>query len=167
MGGGAEAEGDFAAFVSVHQGQFLRMAVALTGSSAAALDLVQIALMRTYAKWARVGGQDPVAYTRRIIINANHDRWRRQFREHALSPEQGVHGDHAVSLTDRNAIVSALSELTDRERTVVVLRFLGDLSEAETAAELSLKVGTVKSTTHRALRKLRVSSHLIEQVQEI
>jgi RNA polymerase sigma factor (sigma-70 family) len=51
-----------------------------------------------------------------------------------------------------------LTVLTHRERTVVVLRYLEDLSEKETAAVLGLAVGTVKSVTYRALRKLRTTS---------
>jgi RNA polymerase sigma factor (sigma-70 family) len=63
-------------------------------------------------------------------------------------------------VVDRDAVISALAELTDRERTVVVLRYLLDFSEADTARELGLKPGTIKSTTARAFDKLRTSHHL-------
>jgi RNA polymerase sigma factor (sigma-70 family) len=49
----------------------------------------------------------------------------------------------------------ALASLPISERRVIVLRFLADLSEADTATELGLPLGTVKSVTHRAIRKLR------------
>jgi RNA polymerase sigma-70 factor (sigma-E family) len=140
----------FSSFVSGSQAQFLRLAFSLTGDRAAAEDLVQTALMRTYSHWARIGGQDPVAYCRRVIVNANHDRWRtRPGREVAQEAEPRPVSDHAPVLAERNAIVRALRELTDRERVVVVMRFLVDLSEADTARELGLRPGTVKSTTSR------------------
>jgi len=43
---------------------------------------------------------------------------------------------------------------------VVALRFLLDLSEVQTAAELGIPEGTVKSTAHRAITKLRANAHL-------
>lgn len=54
-----------------------------------------------------------------------------------------------------------MAGLTARERSVIVLRFWLDLSEAATAAELGVAVGTVKSTTSRALARLRASEHLV------
>ena len=44
---------------------------------------------------------------------------------------------------------------------MVVLRDLADHSEADTAAQLGIPLGTVKSVTHRAVAKLRASAHLI------
>ena len=58
--------------------------------------------------------------------------------------------------------MAALATLTRRERAVAVLRYVEDLSEAETAAILGVAVGTVKSTASRALAKLRCSPQLID-----
>ena len=55
----------------------------------------------------------------------------------------------------------ALAELPIQQRAVLVLRYIEDLSEAETAAVLRCAVGTVKSRTHRALTVLRTSGLLI------
>jgi RNA polymerase sigma factor (sigma-70 family) len=49
----------------------------------------------------------------------------------------------------------ALSRLPPRRRTVLVLRYYLDMSEAEVASMLGCRVGTVKSTSHRALKELR------------
>jgi RNA polymerase sigma factor (sigma-70 family) len=51
-----------------------------------------------------------------------------------------------------------LAQLPKRQRDVVVLRYLADLSEADVAAELGISIGTVKSHSHRALRSLRTSA---------
>ena len=55
------------------------------------------------------------------------------------------------------AIAGALRVLTRRERAVVVLRYIEDLTEAQTAATLGVAVGTVKSANSRALQKLRAA----------
>ncbi|MDT7546469.1 MAG: hypothetical protein QOE99_2579, partial [Actinomycetota bacterium] len=59
-----------------------------------------------------------------------------------------------------DALWTALAELPKRQRAMVVLRYYEDLSEAETAHVLGVSVGTVKSTTSRALAKLRDTSGL-------
>ena len=52
----------------------------------------------------------------------------------------------------------ALARLTPRQRSAVVLRYYDDLSERDTADALGVSIGTVKSTTHDALRRMRESS---------
>jgi RNA polymerase sigma factor (sigma-70 family) len=74
--------------------------------------------------------------------------------------------DVAVGVADRDAVLRALAGLTVRERRVVVARFVLDLSEQQTAAELGWPVGTVKSVTHRAVGKLRASAHLLAAAEE-
>lgn len=49
----------------------------------------------------------------------------------------------------------ALARLTARQRTVLVLRYFEDLPEADVARLLGCTVGTVRSTAHRSLAKLR------------
>ena len=69
-------------------------------------------------------------------------------------------GEPASAIADRDLVLRALARLTDRERTVVALRFYLDMPEAQVAAELGLRPGTVKSTTARALTKLRQDADL-------
>jgi RNA polymerase sigma-70 factor (sigma-E family) len=161
--GSESPDAAFQAFVLRTQAGFLRLGLLLVGDHAAAEDLVQAALARTYARWERLSRQDPAAYTRKIIVNASNDRWRRTGRhEHlaAAPPDQPARTDPAAEAVDRDAVLRALNELTVKERRVIVLRYFIDLSEAETARELDIALGTVKSTAHRALGKLRASTHL-------
>jgi RNA polymerase sigma factor (sigma-70 family) len=55
----------------------------------------------------------------------------------------------------RRALVQALAELPPRQRAVLVLRYWGQLSEAESAEVLGCSVGTVKSSLSRGLARLR------------
>ncbi|WP_323747852.1 sigma-70 family RNA polymerase sigma factor [Catenulispora rubra] len=75
-------------------------------------------------------------------------------------PEHSAAPDFAHEHSQRTVVLEALATLTKRERHVVVLRYYADLSEAQTAAEVGIAPGTVKSTLHRALTKLRGSEIL-------
>jgi RNA polymerase sigma-70 factor (sigma-E family) len=160
-----DSEEEFRLFVRREQEPLFRMAVALCGDRGVAEDLVQTALVRTYSRWERLRDENPTAYARRIVANANIDRWRRDKGREVLTDEvpetrPAAASDDAARVADHDAVRQALAELSDRERRVVVLRFLSDMSEADTAAALGIPVGTVKSVTNRAVAKLRASRHL-------
>ncbi|HEX8002108.1 MAG TPA: SigE family RNA polymerase sigma factor [Mycobacteriales bacterium] len=157
-----ERDAAFVAFVELHSQRLLRSAVLLTGRPDAAEDLVQTALLRLYRHWPRVRDDDPLAYVRRVMVNARRDWWRRRsWSEQPVEtvPETSA-PDSAVAHADRDAVVRALAPLSRRERTVLVLRYCDDLSERDVAALLGVSAGTVKSTASRALAKLRLSTHL-------
>lgn len=161
--GDAVSDGSFDVFVAQHYASLYRTAVLLSGDPHAAEDLVQTALIRVYGRWEQIRGEQPAAYARRIVVNAHHDTWRRTRRhEHLVrEPEPSAHmpGD-GQPVVERDALIQALRGLTRRERRVLVLRFIYDLTEADTARELGTRLGTVKSTTNRAIGKLRSSPHL-------
>src|SRR5215831_8725605 len=66
------------------------------------------------------------------------------------SAEQG-----ALTLLDRTAVVAALRSLPPRQREALVLRYYGDLSEAQIASAMGISRGAVKSHTARAIASLR------------
>ncbi|WP_316526560.1 SigE family RNA polymerase sigma factor [Kitasatospora brasiliensis] len=151
-------DAEFSAFVTGHGRQLLRLAELLTGDPDRAKDIVQSALERAYLNWHRITGDDPGAYVRRIVVNQHRDWWRRR-RNHELptdhTPDRPLDEDLAERQAERALLHQALGTLTRRERTVVVLRYYGDLAEAAVADELGIAQGTVKSTLHRAMSKLR------------
>ncbi|HEX4429981.1 MAG TPA: sigma-70 family RNA polymerase sigma factor, partial [Frankiaceae bacterium] len=97
------------------------------------------------------------AYVRKILVNEAKQRWRRTRKStpgHApvsISVSDGAH-ERAVHAE----LMQALRRLPARQRAAVVLRYFEQLSEAETAKALGCSVGTVKSTTHRAVAALRL-----------
>lgn len=153
---GATRNSEFTAFMVAHQGELLRTAWFLVGEADRAEELTQQALVRTYAAWPRAR-RDPLAYTRRVLVNLRTDTWRRRRRE-TLVPALGLPEGPAPQSPDvetRDALRRMLDTLTERQRRVVVLRYLLDLSEPDVANELNVSVGTVKSTASRALAVLR------------
>lgn len=168
---------EFAVFVGERSARLLLLARHLCGDPEVAEDLTQSVLEKAYLKWSRVSkAAEPYAYVRRMLINLNNDRLRKQpWRENptvfggdgsdawAALSSRHLGADDLAQVIDRLALRRALAELTPRERSVVVLRYLEDLSEEDTAAELGIKVGTVKSACHRALGRLReLSDHVRE-----
>lgn len=148
---------EFAEFMAANEQTLLRAAWLLCGDAHRAEDLTQQALVRTYVAWPRARRIDPLAYARRVLVNLRTDTWRRTRREHLVAPDavpdRPTHQGDRVE--DRDRLVSALAVLSARQRRVVVLRYLLDLSEAEVATDLGISVGTVKSTASRALARLR------------
>jgi len=159
---------DFDSFATAAWPRLRRSAYLLTGDDHLADDLAQTALERTYSHWSRVRRQDALAYARRTLVNLNVDRLRRRHGvvevSDAVLATVPARDPDRVIVEDRDELVRLLAGLTDRERRVVVLRHYFDLSESQTAGELGIAPGTVKSTLARALTKLRVG--LAEPLEE-
>ncbi|WP_030687177.1 SigE family RNA polymerase sigma factor [Streptomyces sp. NRRL B-1347] len=153
----AESQERFREFVESRSGALLRTAVLLSGGDRhAAEDLLQNALVKVADRWSRV--DEPEAYVRQVLYRQQVGRWRLKWprREVAVAepPERpGDGGEGAAEL--RVVMRGALARLTPRQRTVLVLRYFEDLPEANVARILGCSVGTVRSTTHRSLARLR------------
>lgn len=156
---GAAADPTFEEFVSASSARLFTMAMLLCGrQQAEAEDLLQGVLERAYRRWTRIcRGGDPERYVRTMLVNASVDRWRRLRRrpEFVAAPIEAAVPDQSAVLADRDQLLRALAQLPARQRAVIVLRYLEDLSEAQTAAVLACSEGTVKSQASRALARLR------------
>jgi len=158
----------FDAFVRANYARLLQLADLIVGDRVRAEDVLQSVLERTYLRWRTVGRNNPLAYVRAGLVNARTDNWRRgrdRERPTGVVPERGTAPDHAGRVVGRDAVQRALAVLTRRERSVVVLRYFEDLSEAEIAHTLGIAAGTVKSTCARALAKLRISPDLTDSLE--
>lgn len=163
-----ERSRDFPEFVASRSGALLRTAYLLTGDRQHAEDLLQTALMRCYAHWARL--ESPEAYVRRALVTTatgwRRRRWMGEVPTADL-PEPGTGSVDDVAAADVRAdVLRLLGALAPRQRAVVVLRFYEDRSEGEVAALLGVSVGTVKSQASRALARLRTSPALRALVEE-
>jgi RNA polymerase sigma-70 factor (sigma-E family) len=157
---------EFDRFVGDSIDGLLRAAFLITWDAAEAEDLVQECLFRVARRWPRVRKLDhPAAYARTVLVNLALDEGKRRSRRRAeLQPTAGVRlqeqeDDSAVQVIGRVEasadLLQALGELPPRQRVALVLRYFEDLSEAEVARAMGCSVGTVKSTTSRALERLR------------
>lgn len=163
---GAAADEEFTDFMHGRWSQLVRLGYGLTGDRQLAEDLAQTAFARAYASWGRVRRADnPDAYLRRIVVNANATRFRKVRVDEVLTavvPDLVAAAQDADGRGDRDTLMAALMQLPYGQRAAVVLRYWLDLSETETAAILGCSVGNVKSQTSRALAKLRSTAALVE-----
>lgn len=152
----------FDAFVRARHHALLRYGTVLTGDPHSAADLVQDALERTGLAWSRVEQQgDPEGYVRRVMANRNISTWRRLRRERLTdAPPEGAYEDRPTD----DVMWDVLARLPRRQRTVLVLRYYEDLSEAEISRVLGIAPGTVKSQASKGIAALRASLGNREQL---
>jgi RNA polymerase sigma-70 factor (sigma-E family) len=149
----------FAELFEAERAPALRLAYAMTGDAAVAEDVVAEAFARTYERWAKGKIDNPNAYVKRAVVNEVRSTWRRLAvrRKHAAR-ELGVEPStpfRADRIADADVLQRALSTLAPRQRAVVVLRVVDDLSEQDVAAVLGCSVGSVKGYLSRGLERLR------------
>ncbi|MEO9239636.1 MAG: SigE family RNA polymerase sigma factor, partial [Jatrophihabitantaceae bacterium] len=140
---------EFSTFVRLNSTALLRAAFLLTGDRLAAEELLQDTFVRLYPQWGRVvGAEVPMAYVRRSLTNNFLNGRRRRAASDVLfadPPDHGYEQDLAGSFSDRELVRHLLDELSPKQRAVLVLRFFHDLSDAEIAAEVGCRQGTVRS----------------------
>jgi RNA polymerase sigma-70 factor (sigma-E family) len=144
----------FGEYVAARRPLMFRTAFVLCGDAHQAEDLVQHVLTRVYVAWPRIQRMESVdGYVRTMLVNANLDRVRRR------RDRVGLEGfDQPARQVDQDAVLDlreALAGLAPGQRRVVVLRHLWGLSVEETAVELGIAPGTVKSQTADAVSRLR------------
>ena len=146
----------FIEYVVARRPQLFRTACLLCGDPHRAEDVVQDALARLYSSWDRVSRMENIdGYVRRIIVNAHYSDRRRPWRRERAGEPKDVPLDPGFPVEDADAIRTALRALPPGQRRVIVLRHVWNLTIAETAAELDISTGTVKSQSADAVAALR------------
>jgi RNA polymerase sigma-70 factor (sigma-E family) len=152
--------GEFEEFAAAAWPRLVRTAHLLTGDFHEAEDLVQTTLAKLYRRWHRIPPEALDVYVRRSLVNNNFSRLRKKRVTHLLMPflPERVHqtdDGHAEAVESTSLLIDALSTLPARQRSVMVLRYLEDLSEAEIAHVLGCSQSTVKTHARRGLAALR------------
>jgi len=151
----------FSEFFHTNRAALSRAAFLLSGNELAAEELVQSALTKVAARWSRLSRDgDPRAYARQVMLNETRSRWRhRRTIDEAATDRVPEDLHHSADLAEATAVklllAASLRRLTQKQRTVLYLRFYEDLSEKETAELMNCSLGTVKSQTNYALKRIR------------
>jgi RNA polymerase sigma-70 factor (sigma-E family) len=139
----------------------LRLATGLVDQVTVAEDVVQDAFAALYRKWDTI--RDPqaaVGYLRTSVVNGSRNALRKRITARRYLR---VVGDETVESADASSVLSAehqmvraaLTALPLRQREVLTLRYLAELSDAEIAAATGLSEGGVRSASSRGLAALR------------
>jgi RNA polymerase sigma factor (sigma-70 family) len=142
----------------------MRLAYRILGDAAAAEDIAAETMAVAYSRWERVGGLSyRDGWVLRVAGNLALKATRRR-RLDAPVPDAFSFEDASAV---RVALVQALRLLSQRQRDVVVLRFVAGLSEPEVAEALGISLGSVKTHARRGLAalRLRLEDDRIEEVR--
>lgn len=137
-----------------------RIAYRLLGNRAEAEEVAQEALIRAYVRWRVVRGHAR-PWVARVATNLAIGILRKRRHPPAAAP---VDGDDTDLVVDRLELQRHLLTLPRRQREVIALRYLADLSEADVARGLGCSVGAVKRHARRGLDAMRrkLAMHLTE-----
>ena len=154
----------FAALVAPHVQVAFRAAYLITGSAADAQDSSQEGLVKAWLALDRFRPGAPFRpWLLQIVVNEARNRRRTLGRQERLTlrlaqaREETAPGVEGIALAGerRARLLAAVETLREDDQLVIAARYFVGLSEAETAAALSLRLGTVKSRLSRALARLR------------
>lgn len=149
----------FVSFVQTTGDDSLRLAILLTGSFVDGQDLLASVHERLYRQWTRRGlPESPWSYLRASLVHAaGRSRGVRARRRDELAgdaPDVAQDGSDIAVLV-RGRLLAALRRLSRQQRTVLVLRYFADMTEADTARLLGCSINTVKTQASRGLQRLR------------
>ena len=148
----------FEEFFQTEFGDVFRAIWVITGNRYEAEEIVQGAFYRTWERWDRVSTvENPTGYVYRAAVNIYRSRYRRAIRAAKLAtrllPSDGGLG----AIEDSDSAARLLSNLSPRERAVLVLTDMLTFTTEETAAILKRKPSTVRVQRSRAHARLRTS----------
>ena len=163
---------DFDSIVASHRAQIFRFLLASTRDVDLAETLTQDCFLKAHRNWSSFRGESSaMTWLMRIAINLQKDHWRNrrlQFWRHTRT--NSVDADEAsewLPSGERTAeqrmlakeqvshVWQAVDKLSDRQRTVFLLRFVEELELKEIAESTGMGEGTVKAHLSRALARVR------------
>jgi RNA polymerase sigma-70 factor (sigma-E family) len=143
---------------STHYRSLVRLAALLVRDVATAEEVVQDSFIAMHTAWDRIRDNDKaLSYLRQSVVNRSRSvlRHRVVVDRNAPARDLPTAEQSALTLLERRQVVTALRSLPPRQREALVLRYYGDLSEAQIASAMGISRGAVKSHTARAIASLR------------
>jgi RNA polymerase sigma-70 factor (sigma-E family) len=149
------------AIYSTHYRSLVRLAVLLVRDVATAEEVVQDSFIAMHGAWRRLRDSDKaLSYLRQSVVNRSRSVLRHRVvvdrNAPKAAPDMPSAEQGALSRLERSAVIAALRKLPTRQREALVLKYYGDLSEAQIAAAMGISRGAVKSHTARGMASLRV-----------
>ncbi|MEV0957925.1 sigma-70 family RNA polymerase sigma factor [Streptomyces sp. NPDC049951] len=154
---------DFEAFVLETSAVFSRVARAEAGGLHSAEDAVQTAYMRMFTSWEKIVARpgNRAAYGRIAVKNAVKDQFRRNRRVSPAPLQELPEQESRIGIPDaayeiiKEGIDDLVAKLPDRQRQVVTLCVLQDMSPEEAGKRLGLKEESVTRYIRIAIKNLK------------
>jgi RNA polymerase sigma-70 factor (sigma-E family) len=155
-----DADRAVTAMYDQHYRSLVRLAAFLVHDVATAEEVVQDSFLAMHSAWRRLrDSEKALSYLRQSVVNRSRSvlRHRVVVDRNAPRPEPDMPSAEqgALSELERLAVVTALRSLPPRQRETLVLRYYGDLSEAQIASAMGISKGAVKSHAARAIATMR------------
>lgn len=162
----------FSAVVLQHRAQIFRFLLSSTRDVDLAETLTQECFLKAHQNWASFRGESSaMTWLMRIAINLQKDHWRsrrmqfwRQTQSHAVDLDEASEwlpsgersAEQQLLARERvGQVAKAVERLSERQRTVFLLRYVEEMELSEIARAAGLNEGTVKAHLSRALAKVR------------
>lgn len=163
---------EFARVVTTHRPQIFRFLLSSTRDVDLAETLTQECFLKAHRNWAGFRGDSTaMTWLMRIAINLEKDHWRnrrlqfwRQTRTNSVDLDEASEWLPSGERTAEQKLLAreqvghvwkAVEGLSDRQRTVFLLRYVEEMELSEIAQSTGLSEGTVKAHLSRALGKVR------------
>jgi len=152
------SDADFEEFYTVNYGKVVALVTGVLGDWAEADDIAQETFARALARWPRLSSYElPEAWVRQVAIRLAIDSTRRVRRTLRLLPRlvrPGVDLEEPALSLGFTPLGRALARLPLREREVMVLYYVADLTANRIAHERGIPVSTVKARLASGRRRL-------------
>jgi len=147
----------------LHQKVVFRLAYLILGDADEAEDVAQDCFIRAYKKLDQFDAERPFRpWLLQICKNLARNKqrslsryWHAVYRFFQVHPDAHVVAAPMDEAADAQLLWQAVQQLRPADQEIIYLRYFLGLSEVETAVSLDIAPGTVKSRTHRALKRLR------------
>lgn len=147
---------DFDALFRAEFPKLVAIGFGMTGNREVARDLAQETMARAHRHWGSMADIDvPEAWLRTVMKNLTTDHFRRAASERAAVKRLSTPSVEERATSPESRLAEFVAVLPERQREVVVLFYVDDLSVAQTARVLDMAEGTVKSMLWKARRRLK------------
>jgi RNA polymerase sigma factor (sigma-70 family) len=125
---------------------------------AAAEEVVQDSFVALYSAWPRLqDSEKALSYLRQSVVRRSRTVLQHGGQAGRPTPNLSVREHATPDTLELSAVISALRALPMRQREALVLRFYGNLSQAQIAAAMSISIAAVRFHTAAAMRSLRAT----------
>ena len=159
MGVAWDADRSVTELYGMHYRSLVQLAALLIRDVATAEEAVQDSFVAMHSGWGRLCDRDEaLSYLRQSVVNRARSVLRHRVVAVRNAPEPQAdmpNAEHGDLPLERSAVVAALRALPPLQREALVLRYYGDLSEAQIALVMGIRRGSVKTHTASAMSALR------------